>query len=126
MENTGVYCQSRNVKFGGYREFDHEPTSSEIAEAVSKILNQILDSIFIRKLDEARVILKTPKDFKNMVSDPLGETAKNQPDRWTVGVKIRAKMRDTALRVRSNSTRALLLNRLRFNLHHTPAKPRWE
>ena len=37
------------------------------------------------------LILKTPEDFKNMVNDPLGETAKNQPDRWTVGVKISCK-----------------------------------
>ena len=91
MENTGVYCQSRNVQFGGYKEFDHEPTSSEIAEAVSKILNQILDSVFIRRLDEVRVILKTPEDFRNMINDPLGASMENQPDRWTVGVKISCK-----------------------------------
>lgn len=89
MQSTSVYCQSRNVQFGGYKEFDHEPTSSEIAEAVSKILNQILDSIFIRKLDEARVILKTPDDFKNMFSDPMGDP--ELKDRWTVGVKISCK-----------------------------------
>ena len=91
MIEGSTYCQSRNVQFGGYKEFDHEPTAKEIAEAVSKILNQILDSIFIRRLDEVKVILKTPEDFKNMINDPLGASMENQPDRWTVGVKISCK-----------------------------------
>lgn len=87
------YCQSRNVQFGSYIEFDHEPTARDVANAVSLILNQILDSVVIRKLDETKVILKTPDDFKNKnrIEDPLNDVEADWRDRWTVGVKISCK-----------------------------------
>jgi hypothetical protein len=89
MQSTSVYCQSKGVQFGGYLEFDHEPTTKEVATAVSTILNQILGSIYIRELDRTEVILKTPDDFKNMFNDPIGDP--ELKDRWTVGVKISCK-----------------------------------
>ena len=124
MENAGVYCQSRNVQFGGYKEFDHEPTAKETAEAVSKILNQILDNVFIRKLDEVKVILKTPEDFKNMVDDPLGEIAKDQPDRWTVGVKISCKEAGYGHPYKLKLDEGVSPDPMDFNSHSASAKPR--
>lgn len=86
MENTSVYCQSKDVQFGNYVALDHKPETEEVLDIAQKILHEILDSVTIRKLDKVEVILKTPDDFKNMFNDPIGDP--EFKDIWTVGVKI--------------------------------------
>lgn len=88
LEGVKVYCQSKDVQFGAYVEFDHEPDKNEVVKSIARMSEKILRCVNIRCIDAFEVFLKTPEDFKNAVLDPLYQLEKDQPDRWTVGVKI--------------------------------------
>lgn len=79
-------CQKRNCDFGAYVKLDHEPSAKEVASASEKILCQLLSSIFIRKLEDVRIIVRSVDEEE--ISDPLVQEKREPTGEWTIGVKI--------------------------------------